>query len=162
MFKLNCGHVRCVVGVTVLLVFSARSRVVPFVFCKVSFRSCRFSLDFNVAWRLRSCFSDPCAFLMFWTVCGFCMEHVASLFRVFAVGRFLSCTAVFVVFCLWSWRPVFNVLPLFFTYVSVAIVCKLWPYIGLSGDGVSCSVGTAFLDRSFETLFRSYTFILVH
>ena len=104
--------------------------------------------------------SGPVALV--WTVCGFCMEHVASFFRVFAVGRFLSCTAVFVVFCLWSWRPVFNVLPLFFAYVSVAIVRKLWPYVGLSGDGISCSVGTAFHDRSFETLFRSYTFILVH
>ena len=91
------------VGVTVLLVFTARSRVVPFVFCNVS--------------------SGPVALV--WTVCGFCMEHDASFFRVFAVGRFLSCTAVFVVFCLWSWRPVFNVLPLFFAYVSVAIVCKL-------------------------------------
>ena len=31
--------------------------------------------------------SGPVALV--WTVCGFCMEHVASLFRVFAVGRFL-------------------------------------------------------------------------
>ena len=103
MYKLNCGHVRCVVGVTVLLVFTARSRVVLFVLCNVSYGH----------------------FTPVWTVCGFCMEHDASVFRVFAVGRFLSCTAVFVVFGLWSCRPVFNVLPLFFAHVSGSLVCKL-------------------------------------
>ena len=84
------------------------------------------------------------------------------LCSVCSLSVVLSCTAVFVVLCFWSWRPVFTVLPFISAYVSMEIVCKLWPYFGRSGVGIICSVDTAFHDRSFETLFRSYTFILVH
>ena len=89
MYKLNCGLVRCVVGVTVLLVFTARSRV-----------GCLYSVMLV---------SGPVASV--WTVYVFL--HGACCFCVPCVRcrSFLSCSAVFIVLCFWSWRPVFNVLP---------------------------------------------------
>ena len=79
---------------------------------------------------------------------------------MFAVGRFFMCFGLHSFVFLVLETGIYCV-AVFSAHVSMAIVCKLWPYFGRSGVGIICSVDTAFHDRSFETLFRSDTFILV-
>ena len=76
---------------------------------------------------------------------------------MFAVRRFFMCFGLHSFVFLVLETGVYCV-AVFSAYVSTALVRKLGPYFGRSGVGITCSVGTAFLDRSFETLFRSYTF----